>query len=117
MLTFSLFRCRLTIIQGVVEACFHGSHIIASSNFTALWSCIYAAMEGHLLTILTLFWQMLTFNRHTTNDPTAVCQHTIDKFFFAFLWSFVYYMLLLAAVAMARHYRMLYQASAAIWHT
>jgi hypothetical protein len=41
----------------------------------------------------------------------------IDKFFFAFLLLFAYHTSLLAAVAMARHYWTLYQASAAIWRT
>jgi hypothetical protein len=66
---------------------------------------------------LTLFHRMSIFNRHTKNDLTVVCQHMIDKFFVAFPWSFVNHMSLLAAVALARHYWMLYQASAAIWHT
>jgi hypothetical protein len=64
---------------------------------------------------LTLFCRMSIFNQHTKNDPTVVCRHMINKFFLAFLWSS--HMSLLAAVAMVRHCWMLYQASAAIWHT
>jgi hypothetical protein len=28
-------------------------------------------------------------NRHTKNDPTVVCWHMFNRFFFLFLWSFV----------------------------
>jgi hypothetical protein len=70
-----------------------------------------------ILNIPILFHRMSIFNRHTKNDPTVVCWHMINKFFFTFLWLFVYHMSLLAAVALARRHWMLYQASAAIWYT
>jgi hypothetical protein len=55
--------------------------------------------------------------RYLTDTLKMIPQSYVDKFFFAFLWSFVYHMSLLTAAAMARHYWTLYQVSAAIWRT
>jgi hypothetical protein len=88
-------------------------NLLLATEFRGGWYCQVHWWKC----FLTLFRQMSIFSWHTKNDPTVVCRHMIDKFFFAFLWSFVYHISLLAAVAVARHYWMLYQDSAAIWHT